>query len=108
MVTIMDTVYQLIDLLGRPLGILVTFFLVVFFVIRPGMQLLVNMLAARRRRQLELERQTEQAAKEEELLELLRQAGPDLTDRDRIERLAKSNPDRAIELVRAWLHKQGA
>ncbi len=101
----MDTVYQLIDLFGRPVAILLSFLLFVFFVVRPGMELLVNMLAARKRQRLEEERRAEQAAKEEELLDLLRQAGPDLANREQIEQVAKNDIDRAITMLRTWLRQ---
>ncbi len=104
----MDTVYQLIDLFGRPVAILLTFLLVVFLVVRPGMELLVAMLAARKRRRIEEEHRAEQAAREEELLDLLRQAGPDLANREQIEEVAKTDPDRAISMLRTWLRQQDA
>ncbi len=102
----MDTLLQIMDILARPLMTFVVFLLVIFLVIRPAMHLLADLLVNRRRKTDDEEEDLEivkEAAGEEELLELLRRAGPGLTDRDRIERLAKSDPDKAKQLVQAWI-----
>jgi len=100
----MEKVLTLVELLAKPLLVLVVVLLVLLFVVRP----LVKLLGARppkgpaRPAPLSEKQFNALAA---ELEASMGKRKPTLSDQEKITRLAQSDPDRARDLVRRWLRQ---
>ncbi|MEW6429602.1 MAG: hypothetical protein AB1568_16395 [Thermodesulfobacteriota bacterium] len=104
----MELVYELLSRLSRPIVVFCVFLAVLFLVVRPLTAWLAGYVA-RRSRQQDGETEEQQAApldaEMESLLAEAREAEMTLTNQERIRRLAASDPERAKELIRTWLHE---
>lgn len=102
----LDKWRSLAEWLARPVMTLLIILLVILFVIRPFFRLLTAKQVESHRLAGVAERGGRQAAGEEGEEEELTLAPRGSTDQERIYRLAQSDPDRAADLVRRWLHEE--
>jgi len=102
----MDLLFLILDRYSGLIVLLIVFLVLIFAVVRPGMQLLVEMQHRRKLEEMRKERAglSEKPA-EAELEDLLQQASAmGMTDQEHVRRLAQINPELARDQVRNWIH----
>jgi len=106
----MNTFIQILEKISTPLVFFLAFLAILFFVLRPAMEFIVQWQVRRRiiaEKEAALQAEEAGVVDDEELMGLLQKAGKPMSDQEKIRKLAASDPEKAKELVAAWLQDKG-